>query len=73
MSEKIIRKKVLKSQDIDSVTYIDNLKDLIGVRLVCLLNQEEEDLLQEIVDKFNFRVNIKTLTKFIKLNFLKTI
>ncbi|MED4461841.1 hypothetical protein [Metabacillus fastidiosus] len=54
LGEKIIRSKVLLYNGaLQSTSYIDNLKDIIGIRLVCLLNMDEEKLYAQIQEKFN--------------------
>ncbi|MFD0824441.1 hypothetical protein ACT8ZR_02075 [Neobacillus sp. M.A.Huq-85] len=53
LGEKIIRNKVLLFEEIEPETFINNLKDIIGLRLVCLLNNDEKKLYEEIQKIFN--------------------
>ncbi|WP_170061572.1 nucleotidyltransferase family protein [Terribacillus saccharophilus] len=53
LGEKVIRSKVLLFEKIEPETFIDNLKDIIGMRLVCLLNNDEKKLYEEIQKYFN--------------------
>ncbi|MGG1639125.1 hypothetical protein [Paenibacillus sp. NRS-1760] len=50
LREKIIRKNAFIGPQ-DEVKFIDELDDLIGVRLVCLLQKEEEELFRQLDQK----------------------
>jgi ppGpp synthetase/RelA/SpoT-type nucleotidyltranferase len=63
LGEKIVRKKVLGDADIQPEEFIDTLKDIIGIRLVCLLNEEEHDLYEEIENAFHVETDMTNFSK----------
>lgn len=56
LREKIFRKNYFKRYD-NPKKFIEELPDLIGIRLVCLLDKEEEFLYNEISEKFSQEID----------------
>lgn len=52
LSEKIIRKRYADRYETNHVKFINELPDLIGIRLICLLLDEEEDVYKGIQTTF---------------------
>lgn len=53
LGEKIIRNKILLQEGIEPEVFVKNLKDIIGMRLICLLNSDEKKLYEEVKKIFN--------------------
>lgn len=51
LKEKIIRKPL---KETTGKEYIENLDDIIGVRILCLLNSEESVIFQELSEQMDF-------------------
>ncbi|HDR7493057.1 TPA: hypothetical protein QCX40_003679 [Bacillus cereus] len=53
LREKILRKRYFTRYQGDSAKFINELPDLIGLRIICLLNQDEERIYKLLKSKFS--------------------
>ena len=51
IAEKIYRKNYMMKYNNDAAKFIEELPDGIGIRIVCLLNQDEVKIYKKLIDK----------------------